>query len=266
MRVIGVVVLVSVVTVFDIVAVKAACHGEKMLNGWCWPTGTSNIGNYLGFGERNPNYQNRHHLGQDIEANEDDDVYAIADGRVLYARDDVGGYGGLENCTPTHTDSIPGAGIIIEHTTVDGEKFIALYGHLKNVQVGETVDAGQKIAKIRNYTACGTRMDHLHFGIRFPANEDDNRWAGYESNNNYYHFVDPINFLNTHYPYIDFSDDSTVKEIKARIVGNYGWYPPNADCFDAIGWFEILSDRCILRDRTICYEVQGTCPFQAQNE
>jgi hypothetical protein len=216
--------------------VMAGCSGDKMSKGWCWPTGTDNIGNYLDFGERNPNYHNRHHLAQDIDANEGDAVYAIADGEVLHARNDVGGYGGLKNCSPTHTDSIPGAGVIIRHKTVDNQEFIALYAHLKNVQVGTTVVAGQKIGEIRNYTACGSRMDHLHFGIRFPNNDDSNRWDGYELGGNYYHFVDPINFLNTHSPRI-----ITWREIKEYAPGwaiptTIHWWPGDVPCEDAEKW------------------------------
>ena len=216
--------------------VMAGCSGDKMLKGWCWPTGTDNIGNYLNFGEQNSNYHNRHHLAQDIDANEGDAVYAIADGEVLHVRDNISGYGGLKNCSPTHTDNIPGAGIIIKHRTIDNQEFIALYAHLKNVQVGATVVVGQKIGEVRNYTACGSRMDHLHFGIRFPNNDDSNRWAGYELGGNYYNFINPINFLNAHYP-LNLS-------VGYRIISNTTWYnsvsiawaPANVPCDKASVW------------------------------
>ena len=58
------------------------------------------------------------------------------------------------------------------------------------------------------------------------------------------------------------SDDSEPKELNARVVDQYAWYPPNVDCQDAEIWFEILSDRCILRDISICQKIQGTCSAQ----
>jgi len=212
--------------------VLASCHGQKMSKGWCWPTGTSSIGSYLDYDRPNPNYDNRMHLGQDIDADENDAVYAIADGIVLYNRSNVGGYGGLTNCSPNHADSIPGAGVIIKHKTLNGEEFFALYAHLKNVHIGSTVIKGEKIGEIRNYTACGSRMDHLHFGIRFPAVDDNYRWAGYEKNGNYYGFVDPIHFLNTHHP-LNLSFYFWIREQNNEIIA---WTPADVPCNKAKVW------------------------------
>ena len=221
------------------------CPGETMPNGWCWPTGTSSIGNYLGYNKSNPYYNNRRHLAQDIDADEGDPVYAIADGVVLYVRNDVGGYGGLKNCRPNHADSIPGAGVIIQHTALGGEngqEFITLYAHLKNVHVGSTVKAGEKIGEIRNYTACGSRMDHLHFGIRFPFRDDSHRWAGYESGGDYYGFVNPINFLNTHHPKRLFFEKEELKVASFPGAENIAWYPRDKECDEAERWFKLKNN------------------------
>ncbi len=226
------------------------CPGDVMPNGWCWPTGTNSIGNYLGYNQPNPNYHNRKHLAQDIDANEGDNVYAIADGVVLRTKNDVGGYGGLKNCTPSHADSIPGAGVIIQHTSSNGDKFIALYAHLKNVHVGLKVRAGEKIGEIRNYTACGSRMDHLHFGIRFPALDDSHRWAGYELNGAYYNFVNPINFLNTHYPKLDYRLISE-QNVYGQTV-SIAWAPADVPCDKASIWS--YNETCSAE-----YSNAGTC-------
>ena len=212
--------------------VAAQCPGDKMANGWCWPTKTSNIGNYLGWHGYNPGFSGNH-LAQDIDADEDTDVYSIADnGTVLKSRNDVSYYGGATNCSSDGSGtSIPGGGVVIRYVDSNDQSFDVLYAHLKNVYVsdGESVNSNTKIGKIRNYTWCGNRMDHLHFGIRFPANDDGNLWAGYGNTNK--GFIDPINFLNTHYP----SNDSSyfyVSEGNTHIA----WSPSNVPCKKAKIW------------------------------
>src|ERR1700694_3480883 len=100
------------------------------------------------------------HLGDDLNGiggeNSDlgDPIYAIADGRVLLARDGGPGWGNV---------------IIVLHAYIDnGErKYVqSYYGHLESMPVhaGEDVRRGQQIATVG--TAGGRYFAHLHFEMR----------------------------------------------------------------------------------------------------
>jgi len=103
--------------------------------------------------------QNKH-LGDDLNGiggeNSDlgDPIYAIADGRVLLARDGGSGWGNV---------------LIVLHAYLEnGErKYVeSYYGHVQDMLVhpGETVKRGQQIATVG--TANGRYFAHLHFEIR----------------------------------------------------------------------------------------------------
>ena len=223
----------------------AECPGGTMPNGFCWPTEGSE--KLLGWHGKNESYPGGVHLAQDIRATEGDDVYAIADGTVLHNSMNIGGYGGVGRS---------GGGLVVKHKLSSGEEFVALYAHLKNISAETTVEKGNKIAEIGPYVG-GTV--HLHFGIRFPFNDDSNRWAGYGygSDNG---FTPPIAFIQNNAPYVNFSDTSKTVEVTVRKVGDAAWYPPNVDCFDAQKWFRVTSTTCYFADRTICFEIMGACP------
>jgi hypothetical protein len=100
------------------------------------------------------------HLGDDLNGiggeNSDlgDPIYAIANGRVLLARDDGPGWGNV---------------VILLHAYLDnGErKYVqSYYGHVQDMLVhpGETVKRGQQIATVG--TANGSYFAHLHFEMR----------------------------------------------------------------------------------------------------
>ena len=100
------------------------------------------------------------HLGDDLNGiggeNSDlgDPIYAIADGRVLLARDGGPGWGNV---------------IILLHAYLEnGErKYVqSYYGHVQDMLVhpGETVKRGQEIATVG--TANGRYFAHLHFEMR----------------------------------------------------------------------------------------------------
>jgi len=100
------------------------------------------------------------HLGDDLNGiggeNSDlgDPIYAIADGRVLLARDGGPGWGNV---------------VILLHAYLDnGErKYVqSYYGHVQDMLVhsGETVKRGQQIATVG--TANGRYFAHLHFEMR----------------------------------------------------------------------------------------------------
>ncbi len=217
------------------------CPGDEMLNGWCYPTGSDKLGSYFGWNATNSDFSGKH-LAQDIDARENSNVYAIADGVVIASRTDVGYYGGAD----CQGNSTPGAGIIIRHYS-DGGKFDALYAHMKNltVKVGDGVRKGQKIGEIRNYTWCESRMDHLHFGIIYPAGGAKNPWAGYGTGET--GFVDPIAFLNHHKPVMVLA-----------VLGPLGWYPSWVPCEEAEKWYLVTEDNMslapiLIRERNSSY-------------
>ncbi len=235
------------------------CPGEKMKNGWCWPTGTSSIGNYVGWHDGNPDYPGSKHLGQDIKASEDDGVYSISSGGyVVEVRNDVNYYGGMYRASDGSTKGIKGGGVIVQYKEAGGDEFTVVYAHLKNIKVskGETLNKGQKIGEIRDYTAYRRTMNHLHFGIRFPANEDSNRWAGYGSTDK--GFVNPLYFLEIHSPYTE----PKTKEItffyvyEEDVFGQeygIGWSPADGACVKA-KYFMINGQGFSSADNSICYE------------
>src|SRR5436309_7894157 len=105
-------------------------------------------------------FTDNRHLGDDLNGiggeNSDlgDSVYAIADGRVLLARNGGPGWGNV---------------LILLHAYVeDGErKYVqSYYGHVQDMLVhpGETVKRGQQIATVG--AANGRYFAHLHFEMR----------------------------------------------------------------------------------------------------
>jgi len=112
-----------------------------------------------------------YHLGQDIEANEGDNVYAIADGEIVYVS--VSGWGEGNY------------GLLVKHRLNTGEEFLALYGHVRPlredlrytasgfVDPPVPVSAGEVFATIGPYDS----MPHLHFGIHPGAEIPPSPWG-----------------------------------------------------------------------------------------
>jgi hypothetical protein len=105
-------------------------------------------------------FTTNHHLGDDLNGiggeNSDlgDPIYAIADGRVLLARDGGPGWGNV---------------IIVLHAYLEkGERRYvqSYYGHVETMLVhpGDEVQRGQQIATVG--TANGRYFAHLHFEMR----------------------------------------------------------------------------------------------------
>src|SRR5713226_6748986 len=105
-------------------------------------------------------FTENHHLGDDLNGiggeNSDlgDPIYAIADGRVLLARDGGPGWGNV---------------IIVLHTYMEnGErKYVqSYYGHVESmlVHTGNNLRRGQQIATVG--TGGGRYFAHLHFEMR----------------------------------------------------------------------------------------------------
>ncbi len=218
----------------------AECSSILTEGGFCWPTEKENL--LLGWHGNNPDFSSSGvHLAQDIKATENDDVYAIADGVVLHNRMDVGCFGGFND----DNSCIDGGALIIQHITSDGKIFTAQYGHIKNITFHKKVYKGQKIAEIGPYKN-GTI--HLHFAIRFPFNDDGNRWSGYGFNDK--GFVNPIEFLNNNSPgEMDFITpqqlcNKDACDINYQTFSNgdkVGWYPQGC-CSNATQWFSLEKD------------------------
>lgn len=130
-----------------------------------------------------------YHLGEDAYASVGDVVYSAADGIVVHAKyhaptkDAVTGeirknYGGM---------------VMIEHSLLNGEKIVTVYGHLGKdqgtdilVSSGQTVNKGQPIGRIGPIEENGNYPVHLHYGIHKGAYVEgtscDGHWkyAGYD--------------------------------------------------------------------------------------
>lgn len=91
------------------------------------------------------------HSGIDIAVPVGTSVKAIADGKVVAARNGMRGYG---------------TGVFIDHGLINGKHVVSEYGHLSsyNVKVGDSIKKGQIIAKSGN-TGVSTGP-HLHLTIR----------------------------------------------------------------------------------------------------
>lgn len=106
-----------------------------------------------------PFTENRH-LADDVNGiggeNSDlgDPIYAIADGRVLFAQDGGPGWGNLVSLLHAYEE--------------DGQRRYvqSFYGHVERtlVEPGQTVRRGQQIATVGN--ANGRYLAHLHFEMR----------------------------------------------------------------------------------------------------
>ena len=169
--------------------------------GFVYPTGKAGPYTYAGWlagdPEMPPYQEGYYHLGQDMEANEGDDVYAIADGEIIYVSVSGWGEGNF--------------GLLVKHKLNTGEEFLALYGHVRpnsedlRYTVSGPVDppvpviAGEAFATIGPYDS----IPHLHFGIRPGSEIPPSPWGRMPLDN--WHdtngFVDPINWINTHIPY-----------------------------------------------------------------
>jgi len=147
------------ISLFFVGNVLASCI--EVSSGWCYPTGTSNLGNYLGFSEQNPDFNNWRHLAKDVEASHYDSVFAIGDGYVVYVNPYQSNYGGVNGES--------GGVVIIRHLTSDDVYLDVLYGHLENILVStwDPISAGQEIGKINNYQCSSGACPHLHFSVGY---------------------------------------------------------------------------------------------------
>ena len=235
---------------------------DKTQTGFYWPIGESDFdsayGSWLERDSRNGGryFDGLYHIGVDMMTRTvngiDSEVYAISDGEVVYkhCKDSSWGPG---NC-----------GVFIRHKLIDGNTFIALYGHLRtSLIVGSKVYAGKLIGRTGPYSG----GIHLHFGI-VPENSvpgtNVSQGIGWGRMGNQHwneswpnktnHFVDPVHFLNTHHPNNYLSPNNHINyfatwqmcgakqcDVNNQVFSNgdiVGWYP-KGNCMTANYWFEI---------------------------
>ena len=178
-----------------VLVAPSTLEAQLTSTGFYWPTGTGafafTCGSWLGRDNTHGGcyWDGLYHIGFDMAAGEESDVFAIADGRVLRVSK------GLPN-------SDWGSGniaLLIVHTRSDGQPFIALYGHIRSTLVaGDNVKAGQVIGKIGPYSA----GSHLHFGI-VPTDVDPLTQLGRLTNAQWPStntFVDPLHWITSYSP------------------------------------------------------------------
>ena len=142
---------------------------------------------------------NKKHMGIDIHAQDETNVYAIADGTVAHKYSENSWYnadGILQN------NSV----IIIKHTNSVNENFFAIYGHVlarDGLKEGDCVDV---VKEIGNIVKSGSPV-HLHFGINTFSKISDFYYGPYgwglipaSENPSVFSWVDPIDYLNNHLP------------------------------------------------------------------
>ena len=143
------------------------------------------------FGEWNGDYGG-YHLGEDWngegggDTDFGDPVYAVSNGKVVYARDAGAGWGNV---------------IIINHTVPDGSTVQSMYAHLRYgsllVSEGNIVLRGTKIGEIGKGYNDNEYWAHLHFEMRFPTCPSWGRpGSGYSLDLT--GRTDPSNFIDTH--------------------------------------------------------------------
>jgi murein DD-endopeptidase MepM/ murein hydrolase activator NlpD len=128
-----------------------------------------------------------YHCGHDYDCDENDLVYAITDGKIIFASMDVNGFGGYK-------PGRKGGVIIILHRDKHNNEFIALYGHVKNIRhgIGETVKSTQIIANVGRYMHRDNEINHLHFGININPIIPRSKWGYNETVGSW---VDPIGYM-----------------------------------------------------------------------
>lgn len=147
---------------------------------------------YFAYGDKNVFFGNRCHLASDYNRPEGSSIVAIDGGVVEQTSASIPFYGG--------DDGTPGGALVIKHTTSAGKIFYALYGHIKEITVakGDTVTAGQAIAKVGPFTSGGKALPHLHFGI----NPDIPSYEGYTPTSackDYLGYVNPEEFMKSNH-------------------------------------------------------------------
>uniref|UniRef100_UPI0040576247 M23 family metallopeptidase n=1 Tax=Candidatus Electronema sp. TaxID=2698783 RepID=UPI0040576247 len=131
-----------------------------------------------------PRGRNSHHLGVDMFAPIGRPVRAIADGVVHDISTSGWGPGNVA--------------VMLRHRLADGRWFIALYGHIRNVnglRKGSHVQGCQTVGLVGPYRA----GSHLHLGIIAPGKLPHAPY-GTSKRGDHNNFIDPVRFLQTGLP------------------------------------------------------------------
>lgn len=194
-----------------------------------------------------------YHTGSDMMANVGTSVYAIADGVVRIKSSNGWGSGNVA--------------LIIEHKTMSGATFRAIYGHITTSKnTGDSVKAGNQIGAIGPWS----NGSHLHFGIlssglSVPATDPNymGRWLDAKfgvKENNYYDngLIDPVWFITHNAPdnYISRAEVSQ-GSLGYPILPTNPWFPqlcantspPDSRCRgeDVVAYTE-----CIYENSNLC--------------
>lgn len=189
---------IVIVVIFVIIGISIAviADSEKTVTGFFWPTGTSQLGNFAKFlaADENEYFAGKFHIGYDIEVNVGDEVYAISSGTIVY----------IDRSLDWGAGNVA---LIIEHKLQNGQKFYAIYGHIKSsLLTNQAVEDGQLLGTIGNYSYGA----HLHFGIclrdevprqnlgMLPIPEG---WNGDKNKLDIRGYTDPIKFITTQSPF-----------------------------------------------------------------
>ncbi len=125
------------------------------------------------------------HQGIDIIGPKDQDIIAIADGKVL----------------ETTTEDCWGSTLIIDHgKSFDGKNLITIYGHVGKffVKENDIVRRGELVAKLPEKVKfrCMARVRHLHLqiGQRYCEKEEKDNWGCKYFIKDFYRSLNPHNY------------------------------------------------------------------------
>jgi murein DD-endopeptidase MepM/ murein hydrolase activator NlpD len=191
-------------------------------NGWANPLGEGKeLITSTSYDYDSPIYLNnwgKRHVGIDVHAQLDSNVFSIADGTIRKI---------VRGSDPKKMV------VIIEHTNSNNEDLFAIYGHvlakedLEEDNEVKKVKAGEKIGVVKESgSPC-----HLHFGINTSSEINDFYYGIYgwgripaDANPSDYGWVDPMDYLNTH----------QTKAVVSNVVAVY-WtdhYPSNSQTIE----------------------------------
>lgn len=134
-------------------------------------------------------YPEGYHTGKDFGLDIGENVYSVCNGEIILS----GLYNGYGSLNP----STKGGCIWIKHKN-NGLTFYANYGHIminEDIRKGKKIKEGDIIGTIANFRNHGVELPHLHFGIwdseeAFPLSN----W-GYQKEDDFKFWVDPLPFL-----------------------------------------------------------------------
>jgi len=112
------------------------------------------------FGDANPRFGGKSHLGEDVFAAVGTSVEAIANGTIMY----------IEHFDEQSFSCKDWGDVMVLRHQFDENIFYSVYGHVKfskKYRLGEEVAVGAKLGNIGNYRIAGKPCwrDHLHFAI-----------------------------------------------------------------------------------------------------